>query len=163
MTELRHERSRLLERLTAEHPLVHDVDLQISDVQCLLEAIPQPGHSPEPVATSRQPIAVARRAQQELRRELQGLVDEAVAGSEHFELDCRRVESEIAAIEAQRAKAEAEYLQSTESLAAGAQSPSAGSPTSTKLAALLLACAFGLPLVAVAGRAFAQAIGHATH
>ena len=152
LTELDHERSRMLERLTDEHPLVRDVDSQIADVRRQLAALPLPPATVDPLQAERQ-------SQARLRDQWQELVDEAAARSEQLDADRRAVEQELSVIEARRAKAEQRCLHSAQTLAASGDLHSASEPPALSLGVLLLACACGLPLVAVASRRVAQSLG----
>jgi hypothetical protein len=157
LTELERERGRLLERLTVEHPLVRDVDSQIADLRRQIAELPQLVETPPPAAHGNQSRS-ERQARERLKEQWQGLVDEAVAGSQQLEQDCRRIEQELAVSEAQRAKAEKNYLASAEVLASGAASPSAHESGSSNWGLVLLICAFGVPLLAIARRSVVQSI-----
>jgi hypothetical protein len=121
LRELEAERSRLLERLTVEHPLVNDVDVQIADVERQLEtqrhtastAVGDLG-----TADEGSPPKSSRSASTRLRKQWQGLIDEAAAGSKPIEDECRLIERELVAIQAERSRADKEYAATSDRLAA---------------------------------------------
>ncbi len=151
LTELNGERGRLLERLTAEHPLVRDVESQIADVRCALDALP-------PVEASSPAKLAERRRDEQLGRQWQSLVEASRTGCQQFEQECRRVELELAASEADRSAAENKFLASSGAVAAQADATRTSSAGAAPWGVFLLASGCGLAIVVFGLRAYGRAI-----